>query len=200
MKKEKYQGSLDNALSDRRFYRFGMLLALAACIVLAGTVLRLSGKERTIIIPPEVNQSFWVDSENVSREYLEEMARYVTQLELTLTPDSFRYNAEQLLRYVHPTAHGDMRSEFAAREQQLQRDQSSTWFSTKAMTTDVPNRKVIVNGLLTTYVGEKEVERIPKAYAVEFAYVNQRLYLKTFKEVDTNAPSKKAAAAPGNSG
>lgn len=183
MNPKKYKLLLDNISSDKRFYRLMFMISVVACLGMAIAVNRLIGVERTIIVPPEISKSFWIDNNKVSKSYLEEMALYIAQLELTITPDSFRFQSDQLLRYVYPSAVGEMRSSLDARETQLRRDQIASWFAPADVFADEKNLQVKLKGRLTSYVGKEQLPPAEKTYLVEFFYNNSRLYLKTFNEV-----------------
>ena len=65
-----------------------LLIALSAIlltIVLLQTLLLFFKKERMIISPPELKQSYWVEGERFSNSYLEEMALFFTHLLLDVT-------------------------------------------------------------------------------------------------------------------
>lgn len=175
------------------------LICALATVVLGLAVHRLIGVERTIIVPPEINKTFWVDNEKVSSEYLEEMAMHIAQMELTVTPESFRYQADHIIKYAYPSATGDLRSSFDARETQLRRDQISSWFAPTEVTPDEKKLQVRITGKLTTYIGKEQIPPVEKTYLVEFVYSNSKLYLKTFNElVDEKVKKVAGSATPGN--
>ncbi|MGZ5165118.1 MAG: TraE/TraK family type IV conjugative transfer system protein, partial [Burkholderiales bacterium] len=49
---------------------FGLLIALVV-------IVNLIGVERTIVVPPAIEKTFWVTKDRVSKEYLEQMASFV---------------------------------------------------------------------------------------------------------------------------
>ena len=65
---------------------YWQLLLAGVCLLLAISVCRLIGRERIVITPPVVNQAFWVEAQAVSPEYLSQMASFLAQLRLNLTP------------------------------------------------------------------------------------------------------------------
>jgi conjugal transfer pilus assembly protein TraE len=199
MSPDKYKLQLDNANAQMRNYRMAMFGSLLAIVVLAFVNMVISGRERTIVVPPELSKSIWVDNNGVSREYLEEMAIYIAQLQMTVTPRSFKFQSEQLLKYIHPSAYGDMKSSHAQRLQELQRDNTSYWFTPRDANTDVAKKQVVILGELVNYVGEKEIQKQQKKYLVEFIYVNSRLYLKTFKEITDDKQKTATGSAVPNS-
>jgi conjugal transfer pilus assembly protein TraE len=59
----------------------GSLLVNAVLAVLA---LRSSGRERIVLVPPAIHKTFWVESDRVSAEYLQQMAYFLMQLTLNV--------------------------------------------------------------------------------------------------------------------
>ena len=54
-------------------------LSVLLCLVV---IVSIVGSDRTVIVPPNIDRTFWVTKEKASREYLEEMASYVAWLVL----------------------------------------------------------------------------------------------------------------------
>src|SRR5271156_6320857 len=66
------------------------------------TILFMIGHERIVIVPPSIQKSFWVGANQVSPEYLSEMALFFTNLRFNVTPNNSIMQRDQLLRYIHP--------------------------------------------------------------------------------------------------
>ena len=71
-------------------------------LVLALFAVRLSGHERIVIVPPNIHKTFWVESDRVSSEYLEQMGYFLLQLTLNVTPQSVDHQAKLLLPFSEP--------------------------------------------------------------------------------------------------
>lgn len=170
-------------------------------VMLAGFAVRLSDRERVVIVPPVVNKTFWVDAERVSAEYLEQMGYFLSQLILNVTPQSVDYQAKVLLQYAAPGGHGELRTALLTAAERLKRDSATTVFSPRDLTVDEASMKVAVRGQLTTFVSDRRVSEAMKAYVIEFQYTAGRIFLKSFRETSTNDPleTKPAigVAAPG---
>ena len=75
-----------------------LLVLLLACSMLANVTLaafamHMAGRERVVVVPPSINKTFWVESERVSAEYLEQMAYFLLQLKLNVTPQSIDHQS-----------------------------------------------------------------------------------------------------------
>lgn len=77
--------------SARRATTFLLVLLVGSTLVnliLATFAVRVSGRERIVVVPPSVHKTFWVEADRVSPEYLEEMGYFLMQLILNVTPQS----------------------------------------------------------------------------------------------------------------
>ena len=177
--------------SSRRAATF--LAALLAASLLANVVLallttRLSGRERVVLVPPTIHKTFWVESERVSAEYLQQMAYFLMQLTLDVTPQSVDHQATVLLQYAAPASFGELRAAMSATADRLKRDGASTVFSTRDLVVDEATQRVGVRGELTTFVSDRRVSEVSKAYAIELQYTGGRVFLKAFRETNPNDP------------
>jgi len=185
----------------RRALALLVLLLVGSMVVnlaLAAFAIRLSNSERIVVVPPSVSKTFWVESDRVSGAYLEQMAYFLMQLTLNVTPQSVEHQSKLLLQYASPSAYGDLQVALRAAGERLKRDGAATVFSPRDLTVDESAMKVAVRGQLTTFISDRRVSDVSKAYIVEFEYAGGRLYLKSFRETPTNDPleTKPAAGLP----
>ena len=160
--------------------------SIAANLVLAAFAFRLSNRERIVLIPPTVHKTFWVDQENVSREYLEQMGYFLMQLTLNVTPQSVDHQSRVLLQYAAPAAFGELRAQLAASAERLKRDGAATVFSAQDLSVDERQLRVAVRGQLTTFISDRRVSETVKGYLIEFHYTGGRVFLKAFREANPN--------------
>lgn len=188
MKFELLRGDLDR--SRRTIVLLVVLLAtsVAVNLVTATTAYRLVGSERIVVIPPAVHKSFWVESDKVSAEYLEQMGYFLLQLALNVTPQSVDYQSRLLLQYVTAASYGEIKTAMAIVAERIKRDGASTVFSARSLTTDEHALKVAVQGNVTTFIGDRRVSDVTKSYLLEFQYAVGKLTIKSFREVPANDP------------
>lgn len=99
--------------SARRATTFLVVLlsgSLLVNVVLAFLTVRMSDRERVVLVPPTINKTFWVESERVSAEYLQQMAYFLMQLTLDVTPQSVDHQASVVLQYAAPASFGELRT------------------------------------------------------------------------------------------
>jgi conjugal transfer pilus assembly protein TraE len=182
MNNDKYSSRLANAFAQNSFYKISLLGSGAVNILLALVLIGAINSTRVIIVPPEIEKSFWVESDNVSKEYLEQMGIYISQLELNVTPSSQGYQSKQLLKYVHPSITGAMETKFLAEGEQLKKDNASTWFRPSMVRVDAKRKQVAITGEYSVTVAEKQVVKMIKTYLAEFEMSGNRLFLTKFDE------------------
>ena len=80
---------------------------MAVCnLVLVTWLVRVDVREKTIVTPPVLEKSFWVHGDDVSPEYLEQMALFFAGLALTYHPDNVDDQVRLFLRYADPLVYG----------------------------------------------------------------------------------------------
>lgn len=163
----------------------GSMLANVALAVLS---LRMANRERVVMVPPTIHKSFWVETDRVSGEYLEQMAYFLMQLTLDVTPQSVDHQSGLLMQYAAPAAYGDLRAAMATTADRLKRDGASTVFSAQDIVVDEAAQRVGVRGQLTTFVSDRRVSDVSKGYAIELQYAGGRIFLKAFRETNPNDP------------
>ena len=193
---------LDSSRRTISYQNLILVASLALNIVIALIAFRLVGHERVILVPPTIQKSFWVESDTVSAEYLEQMAYFLTQLVLNVTPQSVDYQSKLLLQYAAPASYGELKTALAMAGERLKRDGAATVFSPRTLNVDARALKVSVQGQLTTFISDRRVSDSSKSYLVELQYALGRISIKSFKETNANDPleskTSPAGAAAGN--
>jgi conjugal transfer pilus assembly protein TraE len=161
---------------SQRILMFICGCSIVTCLGLCFFVLNKS--DRVIIVPPNVSKSFWVDSNKVSSEYLEEMGLFLAHQLLDITPASFSYQRDIVMRYIHPSAHNFLHKKFIQDESKYRKLNLSTSF--KPLEVKVGNLQINLKGQLISYVGQKRVQQDTEEYVMQFDYAHGRLLLKKF--------------------
>jgi len=183
---------LSSDLKELRRRNRGLALALGGLVlgqVLSlVVVLNLLGSVRTLVVPPSINKSFWVERDKASAEYLEQMGSFIAWLVLDVTPATIDWKKDILLGYVEPEQHGELKTRQELEAARLKRINASTFFLPQQLVPSEDTQSVVVRGRLRTLVNGLETANDLKAYQVEFGYGGGRMHLKTFKELSHVAP------------
>ena len=184
-------------LSSLQFQRnslAGLSLSLLVVVVLQ-TFLLFFKSPRTIILPPETKQSFWVEGNRFAPVYLEEQGMYFAHLLLDVSASNILAQGEILLRYVASQYHGEFKTRLLQEEQRLKRDNLSLNFVACECEVFPSDLAVEITGDLNGYVAAKKISSHRETYRLEFSGCKGRLFLKSFKvlksdqEIDSHIKS-----------
>ena len=174
-----------SSLSMQRNSLAGLSLSLLVIAVLQSFLL-LFKNSQTIILPPEVKQSFWVEGNRFSPIYLEEQGMYFTHLLLDVSASNILAQGEILLRYVESSHYGEFKNRLFQEEQRLKRDNLSLNFVACECEVFPGEMAVEITGDLNGYVSSKKISNHRETYRLEFSGVKGRLFLKSFKVIKSD--------------
>lgn len=177
-----HNSRVNKLLAQRNGYLVLSAGLLLVCLLLSTMVLRLIGRERTIIVPPVVHSSFWVDHQEVSPEYLAEMTNFFAQLRLTVNPSNAAYQREALLRYTDPSYYGALKNELVAEADHLEASHISLAFYPVNLQVDAKHLVARITGDLQANVGDDPLPAERVSYHIVYRYDQGRLLLKSFSE------------------
>ena len=141
------------------------LTALSTLILSVGVFYK---EQKVILVPPHITKSFWVQGNEVSKTYLEEMGVYMSKLLLDLSPGNLDHNYGVLLRYATPEAHGALEKQFLGEAQDYRSLQMTTHFKPASVMANPQKLEVEVKGTLTTYVASKEIKTAQRTIFLKF--------------------------------
>jgi type IV conjugative transfer system protein TraE len=168
-------------------YQRNLLLGLTAVLLAILVILSLNlllRSERTIILPPEVRREFWAAGNRFSPEYLEEQAVYLMHLALDVNQTDYPYNTEILMRYADAETCARLREKFEKTLKILRKNDASTRFEVKEATVFPEKNIVHVKGILSCFVGSKQINSYPETYEVKFKTFRSRLFLEDFQLIE----------------
>ncbi|HEX7650840.1 MAG TPA: type IV conjugative transfer system protein TraE [Noviherbaspirillum sp.] len=178
---------LDTDLKDLRRRNHGLALAagglIMALLFCLAIILDVIGTERTIVVPPSIDKTFWVTKDRVSKSYLEQMGSFIAWLILDVSPASVDWKKDILLNYVAPDQYGAMKSRQEIEAERLKRINASTFFLPQQLVASEANQTVVIRGRLRTQVNGQDTATETKAYLAEFRYAGGRMHLHAFKEI-----------------
>lgn len=158
------------------------LLGLTGLLLLSNFLLVISlicKKERIILVPPHIHKTLWIEGDTVSKEYLEEMGAYLSKLLLDISPMSFPYNHETLLKYATPEAYGNLKQQLLKDGEHYTQLQLSTHFNPAEVTANPQTFEVQVKGLLTSYMAGKPVKDSQETITFKFTQRGGGLLLES---------------------
>lgn len=164
-------------LFSQRNAWIGISVSMVMSNMLLSTALFLKN-ERTILVPPHITRTLWVEGGIVSKEYLEEMGLYISKLLLDLSPTSFPYHHGTLLKYATPETYGALKKQLMDDGEQYTKLQLSTHFKPSEISATPNKLHVEVKGILTSYVAGKEISSLPERVSLQFSLRGAGLLLE----------------------
>ncbi len=163
--------------------------SLLTNVFMAGTFYTMDRTVRTILTPPEISKTFWVDGRTIGPEYLEQMGSWVIGQYATVSPSSIDYQGNLILKYVHPSIHGELAIRFKMGANRLKAENMSKIFIPREVRISEQGKAVALIGSQSTWIADK---RVPgdemKAFLVAFEYDGSRAYIKELRETSLTRP------------
>lgn len=179
-----------------------IVAVLSLCQLLSlAVIVSIAGSERTVIVPPSIDRTFWVTKDKASREYLEQMAGYVSWLMLDVSPSTVDWKRNVLLNWVAPDQHAVMKTRMDLEADRLRSNNAATSFLIQQLTADEKDQSVVITGRLRRQINGADVgEPETRAYLAKFQYTGGRVHIQAFKEIPNgqNGQMRLGAADPGS--
>lgn len=189
MRAGKYLERLDQAIWLSRALQILTLLLTLAVLVLA--------RQKTIlhVVPPTLQQDYRIGPTSASREYLSQMASYLTTTALTVNRDNAEFAARAFLQYLSPEARGRMDTTLLAEAQYIKRTGLTQAFYPKVIDFYSPQR-LRVTGTLMQWLGGKVVAEHDVSYTLTLEVKNYAVTITDFApSTDRPGPQGNAPAA-----
>ncbi|WP_128002278.1 MULTISPECIES: type IV conjugative transfer system protein TraE [Piscinibacter] len=163
-------------------------LTILLCL---GVIVSIVGSDRTVIVPPNIDKTFWVTKEKASREYLEEMGGYVAWLMLDVTPTTIDWKKNLLLNWVAPDQHAAMKTKMDLEAERLRGNNASTFFLVQQLAADEAKQSVVITGRLRRQINGADVsDPETRSYLAQFQYAGGRVHIQSFKEIPYAQPGQ----------
>jgi conjugal transfer pilus assembly protein TraE len=192
MNNQQYQSEKKARRLDVSTERLALLGSVAANVLIGAFLVTQGVTVKTHLVPPEMNKAMWVENNDASDGYLEEMSTYVSQLILNAAPTGVEYQGKVLKRYVCSDNYGVMDSLIRQNADRLKKDNATTLFSTRIAKIDRKTRSVALTGTESVFVGDRKIGGdIPKTYLTVFEINAGKFCVKEFHETvqDPFAPT-----------
>lgn len=193
MKREKHKSQVAQLMSQQNTNRFTIVALVIVIFGLIFSMAKLAGSSKTTIIPPTIEEPFWVTDSQVDTKYLEAVGIFLANLGYNVTPDTYEYQASQLIRWAHPRVYGEIERRNQRLANKIERNRVSMSFAPEqvvrsaAAEGEVPSIAVV--GRLERRVGTKTTTRERLAVVMDFDVIAGRVYLTRYVEsVDPEHP------------
>jgi conjugal transfer pilus assembly protein TraE len=176
---------LKGAVHFHRAMAAGMVVVIVMLVLLLGWVVC---RERIHVVPPLVQRPYTIGAGYADRDYLLDMAGYVLNQVLTVTPESVDYNNQVVLKMAHPDGYATLKTTLDAAALRMRKERVTTVWVPRKEEVNLAAQRVQVSGRLKTYIADKLTSEHDKEYIVEFTITNSgRLYVTKIEELVKSA-------------
>lgn len=166
-----------------QFLEFQRNVLIAISLLMAIGVIILSSflflkQERIIIVPPVIEKECWVDSNNVSPTYLEQLGLFLGQLLLGKSSQSAASQRSVLLRHADPSYSGALKQRLIEEEEVLRKQNASYVFYPIDIKVDTAQMSLTLIGDRLLFVAGKQVSSEREEYTLYFSLLGSKMLLK----------------------
>ncbi|MDH5181622.1 MAG: type IV conjugative transfer system protein TraE [Gammaproteobacteria bacterium] len=155
-------------------------------LLLTSHVITNDSREKTILVPPKLEQPFWIHGNEASPEYLIQVGEWFAGLLLSYTPKNLDYRIQTFLRYASPGAYSVLQTQLFDEAKRIkQHEMSAMFFPTDAR---VRGEYVAIFGQQVIRVGKEIVSEKTIAYRLKFQFQSGFVHVTEFKEVQHDKP------------
>ena len=141
----------------------------------------LQSPEKTIIVPTEVRNSFWVKGNQVSPEYYSEMADFFVGKLLSYNSANAEGQFADVLKFMDPIGFNVMQGKLKAEAADIKSKNMSSAFYQQEI--KVVGKKVLGYGELVSMMSGRTIGIQKIGYKLEFDYRNGKIFVKSFERV-----------------
>jgi conjugal transfer pilus assembly protein TraE len=178
---------LQHAIDHRNGYLVLACFSLLLNIVLGVGLLLTTGKEKILLVPPQIQQPLGIYHNTTSPEYLSAISHFLITLRFNLTPANIESQREILLRYVSPEYYSALKIELLNEAERMTKEHITTAFYPIDIKINSARLEALVTGDLITMVGVNQLPVKRMVYKISYTYNNYRILLKQLREVETHA-------------
>lgn len=174
---------IQNLIKSRNGYLVLACGSITLNILMIIFMFFMVGRERVIIVPPDIQRSFWVTSGKVSPEYLSEMTLFLVSLGFNLTPSNVTLQHTVLLRYVDPDYYNTFKIKLIDVADKVKKEHITASFYPNDVKVDTNKLIAQVSGDLQYTVGDVHLTPEHVTYQFGFNYRQGQLKITSFPEV-----------------
>jgi len=179
----KYFSDFERLSKEVRLQALIIIVLLGVVFVEGILLYRASTQKTVIVVPPKVEKEFWVSGNTLSRAYLEQVAIYLADSLVSVSPQTVDSAIDRIMPFLttEPQQLKEIRGEFLLYAKSVKdNDWYQVFYPMKVIIND-KHQKIAVQGMLRKMTGDIYVGQEQKT--VEFTYEirDGRLYITGVK-------------------
>jgi len=173
MRNFKYFSDFERLAKEARFQSI-IIYALLFIVLLEGVMLYRSATNKVVIVlPPKVDREFWVSGESLSYAYIEQVAVYLADSLLSVSPPTVDKSISRIMPFLttDPAQVKEIRDSFAAYAKTVKENDWWQSFYPMRVVVEEKTQRIDVYGVLrkmtgNIYVGQESNKVISFNYEV----------------------------------
>ena len=200
MKFNDYLSKVSATTAVSQLFLMIMVASLIVNVLLASKVAFTTERVSDYFYPPGINKTFWVEDNNVSKEYLDQSAIFFTQLMYNGTPATIEGQQAELRKYVAPELYSALDKELRVTAVNMKNSNISTYFTSMYVGSDEATKSATIDGEFVAIQGNTVVQRSQRKIEIKFKFSGGKLVIERFADVSAVDPATKAVPnQPSNS-
>lgn len=185
MKLDTFYGKASNLWAENRLLKFAVLCMMIMQIFMGLFVWKAMERQRTIIVPPQLNSQVEFVGNRASLEYIKEFSRYLGALAFNYTPGTARIQFDELLALFAPEAHAQYRDVFDTLAYEIETAGITNTYLVHRIAVNEEDRKIVLIGARKQYSGDTLVDSSTRTYVVKYRLENGNFRLLGLAEKDS---------------
>jgi conjugal transfer pilus assembly protein TraE len=168
---------------EKKFLVGAVIVQAIVILVLVLALKSAYQDQRIIVLPPKVDQEFWGSGNTFSSTYLEQVAFFLSDRLLTVSPKTVKSSFDTIIGFVEPSAVRQLRESLNTQAEAIIRERVFQVFYPEKFTVDTTKRTMIVSGMLKRFSGNVYQYEAESIIRFTFNVREGRLYITSIEVI-----------------
>lgn len=181
----KFWNYWDKIVNENKLFKNIFIILTATIVILVFFIMKIADNKRILVIPPRVDQEFWVAGNEVSTTYLEQVSSYISDMVMNVSPDNVDRAYDTILPFLttDPDLVKDIRSKLLAQADAIKREDIYQSFYIRDVWISKENNTISVTGICRRSTGNLYIGSQPSHVKITYK-INNGKFIITKLEVD----------------
>jgi conjugal transfer pilus assembly protein TraE len=171
-----------NLKAENKLLKFSIVVVATGCLLSSYFSYRAIQYQKTVILPPVVDERVVITGTDVNDGYLKMYSKYVMGLMFNYTPHTFADQASDLLKLSTPEFFASLDKKISDMADGIKRLQVTSMFYPHTISVDKVNKIITISGLRISNAQGQEVENTTKHFLIKYKIENGRFYVNGISE------------------
>ncbi|MDR0453806.1 MAG: type IV conjugative transfer system protein TraE [Deferribacteraceae bacterium] len=166
---------------EKKLLLIMMTMLSFVIILLLFALLSAYKNQKVIVLPPKVDKEFWVAGNTLSSSYLEQVAFYLSDRLLTVSPATVRASFDTIIGFAEPSMIKLLRTSLSEQADTIIREKIFQVFYPAAFASDTQKRTITVKGTIKRFSGNVYQSEAESVIIFEYTVLEGRLYITSIE-------------------